>query len=126
ALAESVSLITIDVSFISALRILPQAAKWLDPDGEIVVLIKPQFEAGPEQVGKGGIVRDVEVQREVLGAVTEGASEVGLFAHGLIRSPVLGTKGNQEYLAWLRPTEGGVPAEELIESIFSSNGGNEG
>ena len=126
ALAESVSLITIDVSFISALRILPQAARWLDADGEIVVLIKPQFEAGPEQVGKGGIVRDVEVQREVLGAVTEGASEVGLFAHGLIRSPVLGTKGNQEYLAWLRPTESGVPAEELIESIFSSNGGNEG
>ncbi|MFQ5921986.1 MAG: TlyA family RNA methyltransferase [Anaerolineales bacterium] len=123
-LPESVSLITVDVSFISALRILTQAVQWLNADGEIVVLIKPQFEAGPEQVGKGGIVSDPEVHREVLGTLTEGASELGLYAHGLIRSPVLGAKGNQEYLAWLRRTEGGVPIEELIESIFSSNAGS--
>lgn len=123
SLAESVSLITIDVSFISALRILTQAASWLEAGGEIVVLIKPQFEAGPERVGKGGVVRDAEVQRDVLEAVTQGASEVGLFAHGLMQSPVLGTKGNQEYLAWLRLTQGSVPIENLIESIFSSNGG---
>ncbi len=123
-LPESVSLVTVDVSFISALRILAQAAKWLDADGEIVVLIKPQFEAGPEQVGKGGIVSDPAVHKEVLETLTEGASELRLYAHGLIRSPVLGAKGNQEYLAWLRPVQSGVPIEQLIESLFSSNGGS--
>jgi 23S rRNA (cytidine1920-2'-O)/16S rRNA (cytidine1409-2'-O)-methyltransferase len=123
-LPESVSLVTIDVSFISALRILTQAAKWLNADGEIVVLIKPQFEAGPEQVGKGGIVSDPAVHREVLEALAEGASELGLYTHGLLRSPVLGAKGNQEYLAWLRPMKSGVSIKELIESLFSSNGGS--
>ena len=121
-LPEAVSLVTIDVSFISALRILTQAAKWLEPEGDIVVLIKPQFEAGPEQVGKGGIVSDPEVRRAVLKALTKGASELGLYTHGLIPSPVLGAKGNQEYLAWLRPTGDGVPFEELVDSIFPSNG----
>jgi len=125
ALAESVSLLTIDVSFISALRILTQAAGWLDTDGEIVVLIKPQFEAGPDRVGKGGIVRDPQTQREVLELVTRGASELGFFAHGIIRSPVLGTKGNQEYLAWLRFMEGELPIGTLIESLFPSNEGTE-
>ena len=124
-LPEPVSLITIDVSFISALRILTQAAKWLDAEGEIVVLIKPQFEAGPEQVGKGGIVSDPEVHRAVLEALTKGASDLGLYAHGILPSPVLGAKGNQEYLAWLRPTEEGVPIEKLIDSSFPSNGGVE-
>ncbi len=123
-LPESVSLVTIDVSFISALRILTQAAQWINSQGEIVVLIKPQFEAGPEQVGKGGIVSDPAVHKEVLKDLTEGASELGLYTHGLLRSPVLGTKGNQEYLAWLRPMQSGVPIEQLIESIFSSNGGH--
>ncbi len=121
-LPEAVSLVTVDVSFISALRILAQAAKWLDAHGEIVVLVKPQFEAGPEKVGKGGIVKDPVVHMEVLEAITQGASDLGLFAHGLIRSPVLGAKGNQEYLAWLRPMQGDVSLEELIESVLPANG----
>ncbi len=124
-LPEAVSLITIDVSFISLLRILPQAAKWLEPQGEMVVLVKPQFEAGPEKVGKGGIVKDPAVHREVLEAITQGASELGLYTHGIIRSPVLGAKGNQEYLAWLRPVEGAASFEALIQSALLPDGGED-
>ncbi|MFQ5942179.1 MAG: TlyA family RNA methyltransferase [Anaerolineales bacterium] len=122
-LPESVSLITIDVSFISALVILKQARKWLDAEGEIIVLIKPQFEAGPERVGKGGIVSDPEVHRDVLRSLTDGAAELELYSYGLIRSPVLGAKGNQEYLAWLRPVPSDSPVDNLIEDLFSPNEG---
>jgi 23S rRNA (cytidine1920-2'-O)/16S rRNA (cytidine1409-2'-O)-methyltransferase len=121
-LPEAVSLITVDVSFISALRILAQAAKWLGSQGEVIVLIKPQFEAGPEKVGKGGIVKDSAVHREVLEKVTQGASELELYTHSLIRSPVLGAKGNREYLAWLRLVPGNVSNEELIDSVLPQDG----
>jgi 23S rRNA (cytidine1920-2'-O)/16S rRNA (cytidine1409-2'-O)-methyltransferase len=121
-LPEAVSLITVDVSFISALRILAQAAKWLGTQGEVIVLVKPQFEAGPEKVGKGGIVKDSAVHREVLEKVTQGASEFELYTRSLIRSPVLGVKGNQEYLAWLRPVPGNVSNEELIDSVLPQDG----
>lgn len=121
-LPEAVSLITVDVSFISALRILPQAAQWLNAQGEVIVLVKPQFEAGPEKVGKGGIVKDLAVHKEVLEKVTQGALELELHAHGLIRSPVRGAKGNQEYLAWLRPILGDVSTEELIDTVLPQEG----
>ena len=120
-LPEAVSLISVDVSFISALRILAQAAKWLDAKGEVVVLVKPQFEAGPEKVGKGGIVRDPAVHKEVLEKAALGAAELELYTHGLIRSPVVGAKGNQEFLAWLRPRPGYVSIEELISSALSQD-----
>ena len=86
-LPESVSLVTIDVSFISAAKVLAQAVKWLDEQGEMVVLIKPQFEAGRGKVGKGGIVKDPLIHQEVLEHFSQGASELGLYTHGLIRSP---------------------------------------
>jgi 23S rRNA (cytidine1920-2'-O)/16S rRNA (cytidine1409-2'-O)-methyltransferase len=121
-LPEAVSLITVDVSFISALRILAQAAKWLGSQGEVIVLIKPQFEAGPEKVGKGGIVKDPAIHREVLEKLTQGASELELYTHGLTRSPVLGAKGNREYLAWLRLLPGNVSIEELINSVLLQDG----
>ena len=121
-LPDSVSLVTIDVSFISAVTILAQAVKWLDEKGEIVVLIKPQFEAGREKVGKGGIVKDPLIHQEVLEHFSQGASELGLYTHGLIRSPVLGAKGNQEYLTWLRPNQAEVSIEKLIESVMPADG----
>jgi 23S rRNA (cytidine1920-2'-O)/16S rRNA (cytidine1409-2'-O)-methyltransferase len=116
-LPEAVSLVSVDVSFISALRILAPAAKWLRAEGDVIVLVKPQFEAGPEKVGKGGIVKDPAVHKEVLEKVLQGASKLKLHAHGLIRSPLLGAKGNQEYLAWLRPVLGDVSTNELLESV---------
>lgn len=105
ALPEPVSLICVDVSFISLRQILPAARQWLavDGDGDIVALIKPQFEAGREQVGKGGIVRDPAVHREVLKRFLEWAVGEGLSPAGLIRSPIEGAEGNVEFLVWLRP-----------------------
>ena len=123
-LPESVSLVTIDVSFISAVKILTQAVKWLDEQGELVVLIKPQFEAGRGKVGKGGIVKDPLIHHEVLENFLQEASELGLYTHGLIRSPVLGAKGNQEYLSWLRQNRGELSIEKLIESVLPDDGGD--
>jgi 23S rRNA (cytidine1920-2'-O)/16S rRNA (cytidine1409-2'-O)-methyltransferase len=91
----------------------------------MVVLVKPQFEAGPEKVGKGGIVKDPAVHREVLEAITQGASELGLYTHGIIRSPVLGAKGNQEYLAWLRLAESTASFGALIQSALLPDGGED-
>ena len=98
---EPVDFISIDVSFISLKLIFPVAAKVLARDGEIVCLVKPQFEAGREQVGKKGIVRDRKVHRDVIENVIRYAEENGLYVHGLTFSPVTGAKGNIEYLLHL-------------------------
>ncbi len=100
-IAEPIDFISIDVSFISLKLIFPVAASVLAKDGEIVCLVKPQFEAGREQVGKKGIVRDKQVHQEVIEHVISYAEENGLYAHGLTFSPVTGAKGNIEYLLHL-------------------------
>ncbi|MCP4427320.1 MAG: TlyA family RNA methyltransferase [Chloroflexi bacterium] len=110
ALDESVSFVCIDVSFISLKLILPAVQKWLFPSADIVALIKPQFEAGRRQVGKGGIVKDTAVHRQVLTDLVTWAGERGLALAGLTRSSIVGAGGNIEFLAWLRPEE--VIAEE--------------
>ncbi len=104
-IAEPVNFISVDVSFISLKLIFPMAAKVLAEDGEIVCLVKPQFEAGREQVGKKGIVRDYKVHKEVIENVIGYARENGLYPHGLTFSPVTGAKGNIEYLLYLSKTE---------------------
>lgn len=104
-IAEPVNFISVDVSFISLKLIFPVAAKVLSEDGEIVCLVKPQFEAGREQVGKKGIVRDRKVHKEVIEKVIGYARENGLYPHGLTFSPVTGAKGNIEYLLYLSKTE---------------------
>jgi len=103
SLPEPVDLVVIDVSFISLKLILPPARSWLRPDGEIVALIKPQFEAGRKQVGKGGVVRDPAVHRAVLDDLLGWAAGRRLGPQGLIRSPIKGPAGNIEFLLWLRP-----------------------
>ncbi len=105
SLLEPVGLVVIDVSFISLKLILPAVRKWLSADADVVALIKPQFEAGPESVGKGGIVRDAAVRRAVLEDLLGWANEQGWSVNGLIQSPIQGTDGNIEYLAWLRSTQ---------------------
>ena len=107
ALAEPVSLVVIDVSFISLRLILPAVQGWLTPQADVIALIKPQFEAGREQVGKGGVVKDAAVHRQVLLDVLADATAGGWSPAGLIRSPVTGADGNVEFLAWLR---WGMPA----------------
>jgi 23S rRNA (cytidine1920-2'-O)/16S rRNA (cytidine1409-2'-O)-methyltransferase len=101
-LAEQVSFVCIDVSFISLKLILPAVKKWLMAEADIVALIKPQFEAGRKQVGKGGIVKDTAVHREVLLDVVTWAQINDLNVAGLMQSPIEGADGNIEYLVWLR------------------------
>ena len=102
---EPIDFISIDVSFISLRHMFPVASEILKDTGAVMCLIKPQFEAGREQVGKKGIVRDSKVHVEVIENVIGYASDNGLFPHGLDYSPVKGTKGNIEYLLYLRKTE---------------------
>lgn len=118
AVAEPVDWVTVDVSFISLKVILPVVVRWLKPDGAILALIKPQFEAGRESVGKGGVVRDPEVHRRVLGEVIASLGPIGLEPRGLIRSPLLGPKGNVEFLLWAGRGEPAASAETLIETVF--------
>lgn len=102
---EPIDFISIDVSFISLRHMFPVASKILKDTGAVMCLIKPQFEAGREQVGKKGIVRDSKVHVEVIENIIGYASDNGLYPHGLDYSPVKGTKGNIEYLLYLRKTE---------------------
>ena len=102
---EPIDFISIDVSFISLRHMFPVASKLLKDTGAVMCLIKPQFEAGREQVGKKGIVRDSKIHVEVIENVISYASDNGLFPHGLDYSPVKGTKGNIEYLLYLKKTE---------------------
>ena len=104
---SDVDFISIDVSFISLKLIFPVAAKLLADDGSLVCLVKPQFEAGRSQVGKKGIVRDASVHKEVIENVIGYGKDNGLYSHGLTYSPVTGTKGNIEYLLYMKKT----PAE---------------
>lgn len=100
-LGEPVDVATIDASFISLTLVLPKAVEQTKPEGEIMALIKPQFEAGKEKVGKKGVVRDPDVHREVIGKVVNFAQSLGLWVKGLDFSPVTGPEGNIEYLAYL-------------------------
>lgn len=95
-------LIAVDVSFISLTKILPAARHFLDRQGDVIALVKPQFEAGREAVGKGGVVRDPRVHRGVLLALVEAAWEDGWSSHGLVPSPIKGAEGNVEFLLWLK------------------------
>jgi 23S rRNA (cytidine1920-2'-O)/16S rRNA (cytidine1409-2'-O)-methyltransferase len=105
-LPEPVELVVVDTSFISLRQVLPAAARLLALGGDAVVLIKPQFEAGRQQVGKKGVVRSSAVWAEVLYGVLEWAQANGWSVLGLDRSPIHGPAGNVEFLAHLRPGAG--------------------
>ncbi|MBA2378816.1 MAG: TlyA family RNA methyltransferase [Blastocatellia bacterium] len=94
-----VDLIVMDVSFISVKKIMPVFSELMAPGSRAIVLIKPQFEVGKGEVGKGGIVREPEKHERVVAEVTEFASTVGLKPGPVIESPILGKEGNKEFLA---------------------------
>ncbi len=104
-IGEKIDFASIDVSFISLRLVLPVAKNLLADDGEIVALIKPQFEAGREQVGKKGVVRDIKVHYEVIKNVLDFARSIDLHAAGLSFSPVKGPEGNIEYLAYFKKSD---------------------
>jgi 23S rRNA (cytidine1920-2'-O)/16S rRNA (cytidine1409-2'-O)-methyltransferase len=98
-LPEPVDLITLDLSFISLLKVMPALCKLIAPHGKIIALIKPQFEAEREEVCRGGIVKDPAVHQKVIDKITKGMAEYGFNLKKLIESPVLGgTAGNKEFL----------------------------
>ena len=121
-IGELIDLVSIDVAFISLEKVLPAVKAMLKADGEVVALIKPQFEAGREKVGKKGVVRDARVHLEVIHRVVNIAREMGFITRGLTFSPVKGPEGNIEYLIWL--TKDGLAennvTDELIEQTVEA------
>ena len=123
-LGESIDLAVIDVSFISLRLILPAVQGWLKDRSDVVALVKPQFEAGKAEVGKGGIVRDPAIHQRVLLDTARFAQEQGYSLAAVMRSPIMGRKGNAEFLMWLRL---GCPdlqrdLEDLIMPVFAGGG----
>lgn len=103
-IGEPADLLTCDVSFISVTLILPAAVPLLRPAGQMVILVKPQFEVGKGQVGKGGIVRDAELHQAACRRVSEAVRQFG-FATEIIDSPILGAEGNREFLLYASSRE---------------------
>ncbi|MBQ6607969.1 MAG: TlyA family RNA methyltransferase [Firmicutes bacterium] len=120
---EKLDFISIDVSFISLNLVLPVASRLLKEGGQMVALVKPQFEAGREKVGKGGIVRDKSVHREVVENVVKYAENADLRPCGLSYSPITGAKGNIEYLLYMKKTsdEDVLLKEADIRNIVESS-----
>ena len=121
-IGEKLDFASIDVSFISLKLVLPVASELLGENGEIVALIKPQFEAGRGQVGKKGVVRDSGVHKEVIKNVEEYVRASGLFFSGISYSPIKGPEGNIEYLAWLTKKDNGfVLDSDRIDDIVEAS-----
>jgi len=121
-LPEKIDMATIDASFISLKILLPVVRNWLTLNGQLICLIKPQFEAGKKDVSRGdGVIRDSQIHRQVLLDLLVFAKSQGLGLLGLVKSPLLGPKGNAEFLLWadLHPNENS--AEHLIGPLMQEN-----
>ena len=103
ALPQPATLATVDVSFISLRQVLPQVKRLLDPPGDVIALVKPQFEVGKGRVGKGGVVRDPAQHAEVLGTLRQASGDMGFQWLAEAASPITGAKGNREFFIHLRP-----------------------
>ncbi|MCR4788685.1 MAG: TlyA family RNA methyltransferase [Lachnospiraceae bacterium] len=114
---ENIDFAGCDVSFISLSKILPVAYELLEDDGEMVCLIKPQFEAGRDQVGKKGVVRDKKIHIEVIENVFGYAADSSFGIIGLDHSPIKGPEGNIEYLIWLSKNRANDKGPELLKTV---------
>ncbi|MBI1821045.1 MAG: TlyA family RNA methyltransferase [Nitrospirae bacterium] len=101
-IGEKVDLVVIDLSFISLTLVLEHLSKFLKPDGEMIALIKPQFEVGKGEVGKGGIVRDEKLRQKAVQKIEKFSADLGFQSAGVVESPILGQKGNKEFLIHLK------------------------
>ena len=108
---------SVDVSFISLKKVIPVAIKLMTDEGELMCLIKPQFEAGRDKVGKHGVVRDPKVHEDVIKHIITFVLETGLKVKGLDFSPIKGPEGNIEYLIYLSKKEGNVDLEGLNSEV---------
>jgi len=129
-LPEAISLVTVDVSFISLKVLLPVVKDWwgdasqaTEATGEVVALIKPQFEAKRDEAKRGkGVIRDEAIHRRVLLDILEFAIREGYQVRGLLRSPLLGPKGNIEFFAWLAyPERGEQEIGNLVNRLFETS-----
>ncbi len=124
-LPESVDLVTMDLSFISILKVLPALSGFFE-SGPVIALIKPQFEAGRNLVGKKGVIRDPEVHLHVLHQVLSGARDLGFGVGKLMPSPIRGQKGNREFLILLRRGPSSLTPEQeaaqIKETVYEKNG----
>ena len=111
----------VDVSFISLKLVLPAMQQLLKPDAWIVALVKPQFEAGQQDVGRGGVVREPRVHRRVLHEILEFAANSGLTPHGLTLSPITGPAGNREFLAWFGGSGPALNLDRAIDAALQSS-----
>ena len=134
SLPEKMDLVTVDASFISLKILLPVIKNWVGPIPPIppslsgkggagglgaIALIKPQFEAGKKDVSRGdGVIRDPQIHRQVLNDVLTYARQEGFAVQGLIQSPLLGPKGNAEFLVWLGDQETSADIPALVEEVF--------
>jgi len=130
SVADKIRFVSIDVSFISLTKVLGAVKALMEPDGEVVCLIKPQFEAGREKVGKKGVVREKSVHLEVIEKVAAFAGSIGFEAQHLEFSPIKGPEGNIEYLLHLKNhMEGttflndGIQAREIVEKAHEALAG---
>ena len=117
-LGEEIDFSSIDVSFISLTKVLEPIRNYLKPDGEIVALIKPQFEAGREKVGKKGVVREKSTHHEVIKLVTSYAASIGFQILGIEFSPINGPEGNIEYLVHLKKSEAGSNLPDMEGALY--------
>ena len=126
AIGEYADFASIDVSFISLTKVLPAVKQLLKENGEVVCLIKPQFEAGREKVGKKGVVREKNVHIEVIEKITAFCSnEMEFSILGLSYSPIKGPEGNIEYLLYLSRSKNFVldtPAFDIINTVSNAHG----
>lgn len=132
SLPEQVDFVTVDASFISLKILLPVVKKWNSPsplrpspagrgdggEGNVIALIKPQFEAGKKDVARGdGVIRDPEIHKQVLLDVLSFAQQEGFEIRGLVKSPLLGPKGNAEFLVWLDQLPAGAGSVDLLHVV---------
>ncbi len=120
-LGELAEFVSIDVSFISLKLVLPVVKELTTDDVDIIALIKPQFEAGREKVGKKGVVKDKKVHKEVIKNIYTFCKEIDLNISGLTYSPVKGAEGNREYLAHITKRPSDIDVEKLIEEVVEES-----
>ena len=117
AIGGPVELVTADLSFISLRIVLPALAACVTPDADLILLVKPQFEAGRAAVGRGGVVRDPQVRAAAVRAVAHTAAELGLGVRGLVASSLPGPAGNVEYVLWLAANGNPLTEEQLWGAV---------
>jgi len=116
-LGAPVDVVVGDLSFISLELVLDALVSVTRPDGDLALMVKPQFEVGKDQVGKGGVIRDLDLRARAVTSVADAAARRGWGARAVVTSPLPGPSGNVEYFVWLRHGPGVVEAEQILDEV---------